>query len=521
MTPEAVSQTPLDRWTQTLAETARLAEQLRVLIRIANHTNQVPAVRTLCAASGRLPHTGVRVAIVSKPENGASQLVETLQPSELRIQPLRVEAPSFSDIPAERWNDVRSCDAVLVLISAAAPLFDETTEFLGRELAAVKDRVVLVSTAVDGIEPALERGVAAELHEALKKYPALQGVSATTMPEAVNAVMDVLVRSSSVSALDETRQTVHTTTGLLLPFANAFADFLSLTQPQYLRRLEFIHRDLAALSAIADQAKSLLEAQTQKCMADAKSTVQAVTLSMRQQAEAAMQNTPIPREVISSIEARTQFGKSAIGTARAAGYREFGLRVNALAMDLNSTRSLLLSKIDQLRLEAQTHLEELILNIGQGLLPAWLAAAAPAWAAAPLELSLDPGTDFAAKLTTAATQVRSAIAEPQFTSAWASRMEALFRGELANAAVANWTSPALDQPLLSAIALLWKETTERSCGILIGRLKMIVEAVTAGIESSRLGSLELPREDRNREQASHVFRSFAAQLEQMSQHPPA
>jgi hypothetical protein len=503
MPTDAPSQTSLSKWEQAFGEVSELSNQVRLLIRIANHTNQLAVVRDLVALLKSAPGSEMQVAILGKPENGATAVAAQLSVPGWKIRPMVLEAPAYSDFPPQVLAQVKNSAAILVVVNAVAPLFDETAELLSREFTGVRDKLLIVVVANDGSGAAV-----AELQQQT-------GVGVCESAGVADAVLHVLFNSQILNSLPELRKRIRAAAQTLRPFARAFADLLDLSQPQYLRRLEFIHRDVASLTDLAGKARTLLETQTQKSLGDARLAIQSLTGTMRQQAESAVQSTPIPRETLASLDARTQFGRSVIGYARAGAYREFDTRMQALAMDLNSARSVLLSGMDQLRVEAQAHLEELVLNLGEGLLPVWLSAAAPAWASTPLDFPLDPGTGFPERALAATRQVRGAIPEPQFASAWASRIEGLFKGEMAIAASANWSPAQLDQPLHAALAQLWKDATERTCGILIGRISMIVEAVNSGVAASRLGSLQLPRDPQNRAKVAEAFRGFTAELDRM------
>jgi hypothetical protein len=306
--------------------------------------------------------------------------------------------------------------------------------------------------------------------------------------------------------------------GQLPPVVNAFADMLSVTHDQYRRQMDFVRRDLEALDALGRQAEQAVEAQSRKALSDMTAGLQTLAATMRQQAEAAVHNVPCPKEALQSQDVRTRLGRNITGVARVAGYREFDARIRSLAMELNSARSVLLSQMDQLRAEAQAHLEELTLNLGPELLPVWLRESSVGCLEKPLEFSLDPGAAFPDQVTQAAAQVRQTIPEIEFTSGWASRLEGLFKNELLSAATAGWTPAALDQAAAAAIAQIWTGAAERSCGILIGRLHVIVQVVTAGLESSRMASLHVPMDEKNRARLADAYRGFAAQLNDMRQH---
>jgi hypothetical protein len=261
----------------------------------------------------------------------------------------------------------------------------------------------------------------------------------------------------------------------------------------------------------------MMESQSHTALSNVTAVLQVLSQAMRLQAETSVQNAPIPKDALGNQDARTGLGRSIVGTARAAGYREFDARVQSLALDLNSARSVLLSSVDQLRSEAQAHLEELTLNLGAGLFGAWLQKALPGSTDAPFEFSLEPGIAFPEMLNATAAQVRKAILDAEFSSGWTSRIESVFKNEMVEAACAGWTSGTIDQRLAVAVAQTWEDTTRRPCGMLIGRVSEIVRVISAELQTSRMGSLQLPKNESNRARAAGAYREFAKKLTEIRQ----
>jgi hypothetical protein len=288
-----------------------------------------------------------------------------------------------------------------------------------------------------------------------------------------------------------------------------------MSQPQYLRQLDFIRKDLSALDVLAQKARQALDVQSRRALSDLNGGVQSLAQTMRQQAETTVHNAPLPKDILADQEKRTSLGRTIVAAARAAGYREFETRVQSIAMNLNSSRSLLLSTVDQLRAEAQARYEELALNLGPGLLAAWLEEASPGWQDKPLEFSFEAATGFPDLVMAAAGKVRAEIPELAFSSGWTSRIESVYRTEMITAAHTRWRPDTLDRSLVHAIDKTWKDAAERSSGMLIGRLETIVHAVSGGLASSRMESLELPKDETTRAKLGDAYRGFSADLEKV------
>lgn len=504
-------------WSNIQAEVSTLTERLRFLLRIANYTNQRATARGLMQALDASHAAPIDITIIGKPEGGAERIAQEIhallnppesQAGSLRVRSSILEAADYSELSREGVARARKSSAILFIVSAVAPLFDETVEFIKREFGSYRDKIVLAVVDDEG-DDALQ-----ELREAIAHYAGMDGVTVRAEAELGPALAEMLPAAHIV---DELRRHVREACEQLLPAVNAFAELLSIGQPQYLRRLEFVQRDLHALATIAQQALELMESQSHTAVSNVTAVLQVLSQAMRLQAETSVHNAPIPKDALGNQDARTRLGQSIVGTARAAGYREFDARVQALAMDLNSARSLLLSSMDQLRSEAQAHLEELTLNLGAGLFGVWLQKALPGSAESPLEFSLEPGIAFPEMLNAAAAQVRKAIPDAEFSSGWTSRIEAVFKNEMVEAACAGWTSTTIDQRLAAAVAQIWEDTTRRPCGMLIGRLSEIGRVISAELHANRMGSLQLPKNESNRARLAGAYREFAKKLTEIRQ----
>lgn len=479
-----------------------LVEQLRRVLRIAGYTNQRDLARRLADLLTSARKASVDIVLIGKRDGGGLELGDRLEAALPRVHAIAVEASDYTAIGPDIVTRATNSAAILLAVPALAPFFDETEEFLTRQFGAVMDKVML---AVVGEETCLP----VELPESLRE------LSCYTQDEIVAAVSDRLARTQLRDLETEMRTQIRTACDRLLPVVATFADFLSMSQAQYLRQLDFIRKDVNGLQELAQKARQVLETQARRATSDLNEAGRELAQTMRQQAETTVYNTPFPKEILADQEKRNTAGRTIVAAARAAGYREFETRVQSLAMNLNSARSVLLSGVDELRAEAQARWEELSLNLGPELLTAWLVAASPSWPEKPLEFSLDAGAGFPELVMEAARQVREAIPDLGFSSTWAARIEGVYRAEMIAAAQTGWKPEALDIGLVLAVAQKWKDAAERGCGMLIARLEEIVRTASSGLASCRLDALALPKDDSVRGRIAEAYRGFGEELRKM------
>jgi hypothetical protein len=508
MSIESSHGVPSRAWAEALAEIAHRTDQAGFLLRLANYTNQRKVAARLARFLDALRSVRLTATLIGKPGNGAPLLAEQLTHSlagEHMFAADILEAPDYSEIAADAWERARNSSAIVFVIPALAPLFDETGETIAKEFVSAAGKL-FVAISSDDADPA---PIAAEVKQVLN-------VPVHAADNLAPALSSFLAATYLTPLLKAEPDPIESSRRDLQPALTAFAEFLSLSHNQYQRRIEFIRKDLEALNELGQQAANTLRGESQTALNGAASALSTLALTMRQQAEAVVQGAGIPADVLGNQELRTRFGRNLIPAARSAGYREFEMRLQSVAMNLNSARSLLFSNLDQLREEAAAHVEELSLNIGPGLYAAWMNNAAQGWGERPFDLSLDPGTAFPEAVASAARKVRTGIPELGFSSGWATgRIEAMFRSELASSAVAGWTAATIEAPVTAAIAQTWRDTTERACGLLIGRIHTVVSIVSANLSSSRLDSLQIPRDPDARIRISSIFREFGNQLETM------
>jgi hypothetical protein len=505
-------------WEKALSEVSAATDRICFLIRVANHTNQRALARALAQVLRDSQKSVLDITIIGKPEGGAAQMAQhvcaTLNRAESSDGPLRLrctilEAADYGELEPETLKSARDGAAILFVVSALAPFFDETVEVITRRFGSNPDKVIVViATDEDYLD--LEITVA-DLVDAAAHQSNLQGFKICAESDMIPCLTEMLaihVRATLQQLGSETRLSRER----LLPIVNTFGEFLSISQAQYLRRIEFIHRDLSGLTVAAERAQELLITQSQAALSHAIAPVSALSQTMQRQAETTARNVTLSRETLANQAERTRFGRDIIGTARRVGYQEFDACVQSLAMGLNSARSVLISSIDELRWEARAHLEELVLNLGADLFSAWFPSGSFSANESFLDFSLDTGVDFPKEIIAAAAEIRQAIPEIEFSSGWPNRIEAMFKNELASAACAGWTSTSIDGRLANAVTRIWENTTSRPCGILIGRLNEITRVVSAEMQSSRLGSLQLPADQMNRTKVAKAYRAFSRKL---------
>ena len=260
----------------------------------------------------------------------------------------------------------------------------------------------------------------------------------------------------------------------------------------------------------------MLQTRSQAAMAGVAAQITNISTAMRQQADSMVQGAVIAHDVLSSQDSRTRFGKDLTASARGAGFREFDARVQAIAMNLNSARSLLLSNMDQVREEAEAHLEELQLNLGPELFASLLRPPLDTMGDRPFHIPINPGDNFAAAVTAQVQLVRGQLAEAPFASGWASgRIESMFRSEISANVSGGWTLQTIDGPVAAQVASLWQETVAREGGLLIGRINTLAGMVQAGMAALRLNALRIPRNPTARASLAAIFAGYAAQLKQI------
>ena len=499
MSPAADRQLPA--WTQALHQAEALRDRLRFALRLAGYTNQHAIAKSLAAAIDRDRQAAAEVVVIGKPECGATQLAAAIQASFQNLQITTLESPAYADLAAESLARAQSAAAILFAIPAAAPFFDETLEFAAAQFASCKDHVLLVATG----DPEFFK----------EPRPDLSGFALYSTEEFADALFHRLAAAHVAPRVAGMKSELRRASEQLRPILNTFAEFLSMSQAQYARQLEFIRRDAGALRMLARKAQETLDAQSQKALANINEATQGLAQAMRKQAEGTVERAAVTRETLAAQELRTQMGRHVVAAARAAGCSEFDARIQSLAMNLNSSRSLLLSVAGQVRAEALARFSELSLNLGPGLLSAWLTAARFNWPDKPLDVSFDAGSEFPGRIMAAARELRQAIPETAFASGIASRIDSLYRREMNTAATAGWT-PTLDQQLATSIYAVWNDAAGRNCGILIGRLHWIYRAVTDGIAAGRLGNLQSPADDRARARLGETWRDFAVRLENIA-----
>src|SRR5581483_1693522 len=461
---------------EILREIDSTLERLRFLLRIANYTNQSAMVQRLTQAIAAAEALEVKAAFFSKPGLGARRLAREFEqsaPPGCHVSAIVLESAAYRDLAGNALADARKADTAVFLVPAAAPFFDDTLDFMAAELPGPRQKRLMV---IDSADPAL----AGELAQAIAADQRFRDVAVCTEGQFVPLITDACLRHAGESQLAELRALAPTAARELRPAAAAFAAFLEIPQPGYLRRVDYIQRDLDALQAISRRSHEFLTRQGEAALAQATTAARALVPAMRQQAEIVIQQSVLPRD-LSAADARTRFGQQTSAAARAAGYRAFDERVRSIAMRLNSARSMLLTTMEKFRAEAQPHVDELSANVGYDLYLAWMRQAGFDWAAGPLDLSLDPGVDFPDLITAAAARVRQAIPEQGFVAGWQNRLDAMLRADMTTAATNGWTTFAVDQPLATAISRAWAENAERACGLLIGRLDAVVHIIGSGV----------------------------------------
>jgi hypothetical protein len=485
---------------EILREIDSTSERLRFLLRIASYINRTTVAQRLSQAIAAAT-LELKVAFFGKPGLGAARLARAFEqsaPAGCRLITTVLESPLYSDLDPAALAGVRESSVAVFLVPAAAPFFDETLDFMAAGIPGGGCKRVIV---VDSDDAAL----AGELTHTVAGDQRLRDVAVTTEAQFVPLLTDACLCAAAQSRLTELRALASGAARELRPAASAFANFLALPQPGYLRRIDYIQRDLDALSDISRRSHEFLSRQMEEALSRAATAARAIVPAMRQQAETIIQQSVPP----TATDLRGRFGQQTSAAARAAGYREFDERVRSLAMLLNSARSILLTTMEQFRAEAQPHIEELIANLGQDIYLVWMREAGFDWGARPLELSLDPGVDFPDLILAAAARVAQSVPEQSFVTGWQNRLDAVLRSDMITAATSGWTTMAVDQPLVSAVGTAWNEAAQRACGLLIGRLDALVHVVGTGVASTRLGSLRLPADPGLRRQTASLYRGFA------------
>jgi hypothetical protein len=491
-------------------EVESILDRIRFLLRIAGYTNQSTVARRLSRAIATAEMLELKVSFCGKPGMGAARLARDFEqslPHVCRLNSTVLESSTYRDLPREMLAAAREAGAIVFLVPAAAPFLDETLEFLASEVPSGRqERMIVITSADPALVDELAHSVADVTVCGEDQFIPL--LTDACLREAVQAIEADLRRLAPAAARD------------LRPSVEAFAAFLALPQPRYLRRVDYIRRDLDALAGIARRSHDFLNQQIESALAPAAAAVRAIVPAMRQQAEIVVQQSVLPKDAATS-DARQRFGQRTAAAARTAGYREFAQRVQAIAMRLNSARSILLTTMEQFRAEILPHAEELACNLGSNLFTAWMREAGFEWAEHPFDLALDPGVDFPDLIAAAATRIRQSIPEQEFVAGWQSRLDAVLRAEIGSAATAGWTPAAVDQPLTAAIDAIWSDTAQRACGQLVGRLDALVRVVNNGVASTRVGSLRFPRDPDLRMQAAGLYRGFASELNAISAEVPA
>jgi hypothetical protein len=496
-------------WSQALSEIAQAHDTLERILRIAGYVHHRAVARELALPAGATRI--LDVAVLAKP--GLDPTATSLDWAKyFAAEPLIVnfrvhELATFHDVFGDVATQARAAAAVIFVLPALAPAIDETLDSIQRELPDSRNKVLIALAAADTTDDHT-RGIVSEVREELPDTPV------ATTAETPSALAGLLASTQAPAILNDLRTHARSAAAQLLPLVRTSAEFLSCSQPQFLRRLEFIRRDLAALKELEERAGHLLGQISEAALQRVSTAIDNLSGAMQKIAESTVENAQPPREALATQESRHAFGRQLSAAARAAAFREYTQRTESFAMDLNSARSLLLSNLGQIRVEAAGHFEELTLNLGMDLYSGWLGPKPPAWGANPLDISLDPGAGIASALQAYAQSIRQNLTGPEFVSGWAAgRIERMFKSEIASNAVVGWNPNTIDQPLAAAIRQVWHRDTERPCGLLIGRLRAIIEAVTAGLKNYRLEAHRLPRLAENRAKTAELYRNFALELE--------
>jgi hypothetical protein len=501
-------------WAREMEEAVRVRERLRAVARIAGLTDQRKIARELQKWLDVSQNVGVRLLVVSKPHCGGEDVMRVLgetfhcgsADADAFVSTSLLEKLDLAEISGKDWEEMRTNAAVVVVIPALAPLFDDTVETMRREFAPVAQRLFFVI----GMET--EMPPAAYIKSELAKHPALGGAPVLSLAELGPALAKYLRSGFLEPMLLAQRMQLVESSRQLLPLVKVFAELLSADAAQYQRRLDFIRRDVEPLRALAVSAHKTLEAQSQKALAGAGQLIAGLGSAMQQKADEVMRGLFVPRDVLASQDLRTRFGREVTARVRIAADQEVTQRLQRVATNLTNARSVLFSSLDQMREEAAVHVEELSHNVGHDLFQAWMREAVPDWSSAWLETVFDPGTSFPAAVEGVGQKIWQGLPLQEFNSSWASRVEAIYRAELTGATSTTWTAAAVDGPAIRAVAQVWSDMTEAPAGKLIGKVEALVAAVSGAMAASRFGSLQLPADPSARKDLSAIYAGFAKEL---------
>ena len=507
----------MGKWSESLNEIAVLSEQIVFLTRVAMQTNQVAIGASLAKLLDQWRDIALRVTVLGKIGGGAgdlaAQLAEGFGP---RLTAQLIETVHYQSIVNDQWENLRRSAVIVCVVPSEAPLFDETQEMLTQRLEGVAQKVFVVALSADGGDEA----VVPDIKQAIATAPEIARVSVTSANN-LNSVLEVFLTDNYLRPLIVAMcEIIQPSARRLLPVVQTFADFLAMDQASFARRQDYVRRDLDALESIGQRATQVLETQNHTAIGGIANQIAAISTAMRQQAESMIQTALVPREVVSSQDARTRFGRDLTCRARSAGYSEFDGRVQAIAANMSSARSLLLSSADQMREEAEVRVEELRLNIGPHLFVTLLQPPLDMDAEQLMKLPLDPGENYAGVITSTIQKVRTSIPDPPFSSNWAAgRIESMFRSEMASNATSGWDVQTLDGPVALAVIETWRNTTVREAGLLIGRINALVTMLKSGLKALRLDALQIPKNPEARAKISRAFSAYAARLQQMGDGP--
>ncbi len=498
------------KWTEALDQAATLGGEMAFLTRVASQVNQRPVAMELAQLLDGWRNFSVCVTVVGKTESGAPQLAQQIAATfGSRLTTNVIETADYVEVSADAWNEARKSAAVVWVVPSSAPLYDETQETLAREFADTAGKLFLALAP----ENATEDAIVAEIRQLLSGDAKLRAATVSAGRDLPAVLERFLTGNYLEPLLSAMRAQIWASLRRLQPVVDAFAGFLAMEQADFAQRLEYIRRDVSAVQSLGQQAEKTLETRSQAAMSGVSAQIVSLSATMVKQAEKMVQGAVIPHEVLSSQDSRSRFGRDITTSARAAGYREFEARVQAIARNLNSARMLLLSDMDQVRAEAEAHLEELQLNLGPELFRTLLKPPLDVPSKGLLDVPLDPGDQFTGAVTESIQLVRQNIPDVPFTSNWAAgRIESLFRAEMAANATAGWSLQTVDGPAAAQVAGLWRETAEREAGLLIGRVNTVAGMVQSGLAALRLQALQIPKDKDARATIGRVFGGYAGRL---------
>ena len=142
-----------------------------------------------------------------EPEGGAERIAQQIhallntpesQAGSLRVRSAILEAADYVDLTREGVARARKSGAILFIVSAVAPFFDETVEFIKREFGSYMDKIVFVVVDDEGDY------AAQELSEAIAQYAGLQGVTIRAEAELASAPRAVRHRPTSATTASST-----------------------------------------------------------------------------------------------------------------------------------------------------------------------------------------------------------------------------------------------------------------------------------------------------------------------------